>query len=226
MINHLKERLRIEFEKQDRSGIYGYTQRNLAYNSNKIEGSTLTEKQTANLFETGTFMGEDVIFRAKDVEEMTGHFTMFNYKLKAGVFEDLANGYPVGEYKNRKNIVSDIETVLPKDVPDKMNELLQEYEGSSKNLEEIMRYHAVFEKIHPFQDGNGRVGRMLIFKECLRNDIIPLIIENDRKAEYYYCLNEAQHKGEYEKLYQFAKEEQMVYEKQVREFLGLEDDID
>ena len=245
MINHLKERLRIEFEKQDRSGIYGYTQRNLAYNSNKIEGSTLTEKQTANLFETGTFMGEDVIFRTKDVEEMTGHFTMFNYmlqtfqepltdalikkyhyKLKAGVFEDLANGYPVGEYKNRKNIVSDIETVLPKDVPDKMNELLQEYEGSSKNLEEIMRYHAVFEKIHPFQDGNGRVGRMLIFKECLRNDIIPLIIENDRKAEYYYCLNEAQHKGEYEKLYQFAKEEQMVYEKQVREFLGLEDDID
>lgn len=66
----------------------------------------------------------------------------------------------------------------------------------------------------------------MIFKECLRNDIIPLIIENDRKAEYYYCLNVAQHKGEYEKLYQFAKEEQMVYEKQVREFLGLEDDID
>ena len=99
----------------------------MAYNSNKIEGSTLTERQTASLFETGTIFGEDAVFRAKDVEEMTGHFLMFNYmlqtyqepltedlvkqyhyRLKAGVFEDLANGYPVGEYKNRKNIVSDI----------------------------------------------------------------------------------------------------------------------
>ena len=121
MVEQLKKRLQIEFEKQDRSGIYGFTQRNLAYNSNKIEGSTLTERQTASLFETGTIFGEDAIFRAKDVEEMTGHFLMFNYmlqtyqepltedlvkqyhyRLKAGVFEDLANGYPVGEYKNRK----------------------------------------------------------------------------------------------------------------------------
>lgn len=244
MIYQLKERLKIEFEKQDRSGIYGYTQRHLAYNSNKIEGSRLTEKQTANLFETGTFMGEETIFRAKDVEEMTGHFTMFNYmlqtfqeplneglikeyhyRLKAGVFEDLANGYPIGQYKNRKNIVSDIETVLPQDVPNKMNELIKWYESSPKDLKSIMKYHAMFEKIHPFQDGNGRVGRMIIFKECLRNDIVPLIIESDRKVDYYYFLNDAQHKGEYEKLYQFAKEEQIVYEKQVKEFLGLENDI-
>lgn len=82
MVEQLKKRLQIEFEKQDRSGIYGFTQRNLAYNSNKIEGSTLTERQTASLFETGTIFGEDAVFRAKDVEEMTGHFLMFNYMLQ------------------------------------------------------------------------------------------------------------------------------------------------
>lgn len=242
MVEHLKKRLQIEFEKQDRSGIYGFTQRNLAYNSNKIEGSTLTERQTASLFETGTIFGEDAVFRAKDVEEMTGHFLMFNYmlqtyqepltedlvkqyhyRLKAGVFEDLANGYPVGEYKNRKNIVSDIETVLPKDVPGKMQELIQEYEGSPKNLEEIMKYHAAFEKIHPFQDGNGRVGRMLIYKECLRNGIMPLIIENERKIEYYHFLNAAQHHGEYGRLYHFAKEEQERYALHVADFLHQEE---
>ena len=108
--------------------------------------------------------------------------------MKAGVFEDFGKQLPVGEYKNRKNIVSDIETVLPKDVPGKMRELIQEYEGAPKNLEEIMKYHAAFEKIHPFQDGDGRVGRMLIYKECLRNGIMPLIIENERKIEYYHFL--------------------------------------
>ena len=118
----LRKRLLIEKEKSDRSGIYGISQRMMAYNSNKIEGSTLTEKQTASIFETGTLLGENVEFRTKDVEEMTGHFAMFNYmlscfdeelsqemikayhyKLKAGVFEDIANGYPIGEYKNRRN---------------------------------------------------------------------------------------------------------------------------
>lgn len=114
----LKQRLTIEFQNQDRSGAYGFTQRSMAYNSNKIEGSTLTERQTASLFDTGTFFAddEDTIFRAKDVEEMNGHFKMFNYmmkhagepltadiikgmhkNLKEGVFEDMANGYAVAE---------------------------------------------------------------------------------------------------------------------------------
>lgn len=241
MINNLKQRLKIELMKQDRGGIYGFTQRTLAYNSNKIEGSTLTEKQTASIFETGTLMGEDTVFRTKDVEEMTGHFTMFNYmlqtyeepltqelikkyhyKLKAGVFEDQANGYPVGEYKNRKNIVSDIETISPENVPDVMKELLLGYEGTDcKTLEDIMKFHALFEKIHPFQDGNGRVGRILIFRECLRNNIMPLIIENDRKIEYYHFLNIAQQKCEYEKLFVFAKEEQKTYQDHVAEFLKI-----
>lgn len=110
----LKDRLYIEERRQDRSGVYALTQRKLAYNSNRIEGSTLTEKQTASIFETGTIQGDGSVFRTKDVEEMTGHFTMFNYmlstceerlsqelikayhyRLKAGVFEDIANGYPM-----------------------------------------------------------------------------------------------------------------------------------
>ena len=137
----LKQRLLIEFRKQDRSGVYGFTQRSMAYNSNKIEGSTLTERQTASLFDTGTFYSdsEDALFRAKDVEEMNGHFKMFNYmithldepvseeilkgmhrNLKEGVFEDLANGYAVGDWKKRANLVSDIQTALPQEVPERI----------------------------------------------------------------------------------------------------------
>ena len=131
----LIQRLQIEQKKNDHGGVYAFAQRTLAYHSNRIEGSTLTEKQTASLFDTGTLTSEDALIRAKDIEEMTGHFLMFNemlktykeplshelmkryhYKLKSGVFEDIANGYPIGEYKNRRNIVSDITTALPEDV--------------------------------------------------------------------------------------------------------------
>lgn len=242
LLEQLKTRFRIELERYDRSGIYGFTQRSLAYNSNKIEGSTLTERQTASIFETGTLMGEDTIFRTKDVEEMTGHFTMFNhmlktyeqplteeliktyhYKLKAGVFEDQANGYPIGEYKSRKNMVSDIITVTPEKVPEEMKKLLSAYESKKqRTLEDIMRFHADFEAVHPFQDGNGRVGRILIFKECLRNGMMPLIIDNNRKQEYYHFLNAAQQRGECEKLVAFAKQEQESYRDHVKDFLGIE----
>ena len=143
-VEELIHRFEVEQQKNDRSGIYALTQRMMAYNSNKIEGSTLTEKQTASLFDTGTLSSEDAVIRAKDVEEMTGHFLMFNemlktydlplshelikryhYKLKSGVFEDLTNGYPVGEYKNRRNMVSDIVTALPEEVEGRMTELLE-----------------------------------------------------------------------------------------------------
>ena len=141
----LKQRLLIEFKIMDRSGVYGYTQRSMAYNSNKIEGSTLTERQTASLFDTGTFFSDDAdeIFRAKDVEEMTGHFTMFNHmlkhlgepiseefikslhrSLKESVFEDFANGYAVGDWKKRKNMVGNIQTAAPNEVPEKIAELI------------------------------------------------------------------------------------------------------
>ena len=139
----LIRRFRIERKKFDRSGIYAYTQRTLAYNSNKIEGSTLNEEQTASLFDTGMLPVSGDYYRAKDVEETNGHFLMFNkmidtldeplseelikafhFELKSGVFEDRANGYAIGDYKKRPNMVGMYETALPKEVPEKMRELL------------------------------------------------------------------------------------------------------
>ena len=230
----LKKRLTIEFQNQDRSGAYGFTQRSMAYNSNKIEGSTLTERQTASLFDTGTFFAddEDTIFRAKDVEEMNGHFKMFNYmmkhagepltadiikgmhkNLKEGVFEDMANGYAVGDWKKRANLVGDITTALPQEVPAMVEALLTEYTSKKKvELRDIAKFHAVFENIHPFQDGNGRVGRMIILKQCLDHNIVPVIIRDIHKAEYNRYLNKAQHEQDYKGLEAYFEKEQKYYQ--------------
>ena len=239
MVGLLKDRFHIEAKKQDKGGVYALTQRKMAYNSNRIEGSTLTEKQTASIFETGTIRADGSIFRAKDVEEMTGHFTMFNYmldtcedalseslikayhyRLKAGVFEDIANGYPIGEYKNRRNMVSDITTSTPEQVEADMKALLADYNSiESHGLTELAKFHAMFEKIHPFQDGNGRTGRMILFKECLRSQIMPFIIGDERKAEYYECLNHAQQNEDYEPLTQFFEQEQERYLEMIKDFI-------
>ena len=235
----LIQRLQIEQKKNDHGGVYAFAQRTLAYHSNRIEGSTLTEKQTASLFDTGTLTSEDALIRAKDVEKMTGHFLMFNemlktykeplshelmkryhYKLKSGVFEDIANGYPIGEYKNRRNIVSDITTALPEDVNARMTALLDEYNAADKHdLHGLAKFHADYEAIHPFQDGNGRTGRLILFKECLKNDIIPFVVNDSRKAEYYHALNTVQTKQDYSLLERFFREEQSEYRQQVEGFL-------
>ena len=228
----LLHRFYIEHRKNDRSGIYGLTQKMMAYNSNKIEGSRLTEDQTASLFETGTVNAEgEIIFRAKDIEEMTGHFLMFNeilktvneplteklikkyhYCLKAGVFEDLANGYAVGEYKTRANVVSTITTALPEEVPHLMGKLLSEYHSKREcDLEDLAKFHVQYETIHPFQDGNGRTGRGILFKECLKNNITPFIIKDINKAQYYQGLKQVSDKKDYSKLVQYFKEEQKAY---------------
>lgn len=239
VICSLVERLQIEFAKQDKSGIYGLTQRKLAYNSNKIEGSTLTEKQTSSLFETGTVLASEEVYRAKDIEETRGHFLMFNemlktwndalseelikkyhFRLKSGVFEDLANGYPIGEYKNRRNMVSDIITATPDEVETRMCELLQEYESQEKRgLLELARFHAEYERIHPFQDGNGRTGRLLLYKECLRNGIIPIIIQDANKGNYYVALNKAQTESDYKPLVELFTREQESYYSIMSDFL-------
>lgn len=232
-VKRLKERLYIEFQKQDRGGVYGYTQRLMAYNSNRIEGSTLTEKQTASIFETGTVYSDDpdTVFKTKDIEEMTGHFKMFNYtlthlgeplseelicgmhrNLKEGVFEDIANGYAIGAYKTRANRVSDITTALPQDVPSRMQQLLQDYHSKTEiTLQDIAKLHADFETIHPFQDGNGRVGRMILFRECLYHNLIPAIVRNDNKVRYIRYLNAAQVRHEINGLTDYLKEEQEHY---------------
>lgn len=215
-----------------RKGIYARTQKLMAYNSNRIEGSTLTSEQTASLFDTGSILGiEGEVYRAKDIEEMNGHFAMFNYMLytleeplseeiikklhfhlKAGVFEDMANGYPVGEYKNRYNIVSDIETARPEEVAGKIQALLSAYHGSGEDsLYGKLVFHAEFEKIHPFQDGNGRVGRIILFRECLRARIIPAIVRDESKMEYYHALHEAQVNSNYEPLFKYGEKQRDKY---------------
>ncbi len=232
-VGKLTERLQIEFKKQDRSGVYGLTQRMMAYNSNKIEGSTLTEEQTASMFDTGTLYSDDpeVIFRAKDIEEMNGHFKMFNHMLKTldeplsedlikafhkhlkeGVFEDFANGYAIGDYKKRRNRVSTIITSEPQDVHNDMQVLLDDYHANEQiGLPELAAFHAKFENIHPFQDGNGRVGRMILLRECLANGVTPVIIQDINKAKYYRNLLNAQTKNQLEGLIRYFMSEQEGY---------------
>ena len=238
LIKKLKERLFIEFNKRDRSGIYAVTSRKLAYNSNKIEGSTLTENQTASLFDTGLLPVSDNVYRAKDIEEMNGHFLMFNhmlktldedlseelikkfhYELKSGVFEDKANGYNIGEYKARPNIAGTMQTSLPVNVSDDMKELLIWYKNSEKNLRAIALFHLKYEKIHPFQDGNGRTGRLILFREALKNDIIPPIIHDENRVEYIEGIKEYSDTDSSEKLLELLMKEQNKYMKTVKFFL-------
>lgn len=230
--NEIKKRLLIEFKMQDKSGVYGYTQRTMAYNSNRIEGSTLTERQTASIFETGILYNEKDInyFVTKDIEEMTGHFKMFNYilkninsplsieiikgmhkNLKEGVFEDLANGYAIGDWKKRSNMVSDIITTQPENVDYEMRTLINDFSNKKLTNNDIVRFHAQFENIHPFQDGNGRVGRMIILKQCLDNDLVPIIIRNENRNQYMRCLNDAQINDNFGPLIDYFKEEQKNY---------------
>ncbi|MCD8038518.1 MAG: Fic family protein [Lachnospiraceae bacterium] len=238
MIERLIERFKIEQRKKDRSGIYAVTQRELAYNSNKIEGSTLTKEQTASLFDTGMVPQSDDYYRAKDIEEMNGHFLMFrhmvntleeplseklikelHYELKAGVFEDRANGYAVGDYKKRANIIGMYETAKPESVAAKMRELLEWYEGMDKDLSALALFHAKYESVHPFQDGNGRTGRIIIFRECLVNRIVPLIIEDSNRKRYIDALGEYRQKNSIEPLVRLFKEEQEKYREKIEYFL-------
>ncbi len=229
-LKFLFERFRIEREKFDRSGVYAYTQRLLAYNSNKIEGSTLTEEQTASLFDHGTLPKSNDYYRAKDVEEMNGHFLMFNkmldtlevslstnlikqfhYELKSGVFEDRANGYAIGDYKKRPNMIGMYPTVRPEKVDQEMSFLMDWYHQQEVDISILAEFHARYESIHPFQDGNGRTGRLLLFRECLKKEIIPIVIEDANRNEYIDALKVYREEKDIIKLIELFEKEQKIY---------------
>ena len=205
----LKEQKKMKLK----GNLYYNTQIVFSYNTNHIEGSKLTEDQTRYIFETNIvlFDGETVV-SVDDILETTNHFKLVDYMLdiaeetltedmmkdfhrilKEGTMDSRKEWFNVGEYKKLPNEVGGMKTTLPKVTPKAMQKLMEWYNSLSKvTIKEIIEFHARFEKIHPFQDGNGRVGRMIMFKECLKNNIIPLIILDKDKLFYYRGLKEYQ----------------------------------
>ena len=191
-------------------GIYHKIQIDLTYNSNHIEGSRLTHDQTRYIYETNTIGVENEILNVDDIVETANHFRcidviieqanyalsevfvkQLHFMLKNGTSDSRKDWFAVGDYKYLPNEVGGRDTAAPEEVADKIKALLSSYNKvKSKSLEEILDFHYKFELIHPFQDGNGRVGRLIIFKECLRNSIVPFIIDEELKMFYYRGLRE------------------------------------
>nr|WP_270440969.1 DNA-binding protein [Butyricicoccus sp. AF86-03b2A] len=191
-------------------GIYHKTQIDLTYNSNHIEGSRLTHDQTRYIFETNTIGVENEVLNVDDVIETSNHFRCIDliidhaastlsehfikklhHILKTSTSDSRKDWFAVGEYKRLPNEVGGMQTSLPEEVADKMKALLSDYNAvPKKTLDDILDFHVRFERIHPFQDGNGRVGRLIMFKECLKYNIVPFIIEENLKLFYYRGLKE------------------------------------
>ena len=221
--------------------LYHKTQIEFAYNTNHMEGSTITKDETSSIYDTGTILttSEKVIV-LKDAMEIKNHFTLFKYmldtldeKLDEGLIKKyhfiLKDGtltdeektwFNVGEYKSKKNFIGSITTTIPSKVSEDMKDLLKWYNSiSEKSIEDIIEFHARFEHIHPFQDGNGRVGRMIMFRECLVNNIMPFYIEDRNKDFYIKGLKEYQLNNEKGYLIDTCLNSQDNYEKMVRFFL-------
>ena len=202
--------LREQKEGKYSGGIYHRTQIDLTYNSNHMEGSRLTRNQTRYIFETNTVGVENEVLNVDDVIETVNHFRCIDLvidhaddilsekfikelhlTLKNGTSDSRKDWFAVGEYRKIPNEVGGMDTALPEEVADKMKTLLKEYNViKEKTLEDILDFHVKFERIHPFQDGNGRVGRLIMFKECLKHNIVPFIIEDNLKLFYYRGLKE------------------------------------
>lgn len=145
----------------------------------------------------------------------------FHYELKSGVFEDRANGYAIGSYKERPNMVGIYKTVLPQDVEEKMRELMEWYNKQKKSLDTLAEFHAGYEMIHPFQDGNGRTGRMILFRECLKNaDVSPFIILDNNRDVYIEGLKEYRETRKTDKLVSLMRQEAKDYYQHCKYFIG------
>ena len=188
-----------------KNGLYHFLQIHFAYNSNHIEGSTLSKDQTRFIYEKDSFIAEpNQIIKTNDLLEAKNHFRAFDFildniygkidinfmkQLHFLVKKDCSDIQVIGDFKKRQNFVGDIKTTPPKQVSTQIEKLLDNY-AENNSFEDIIDFHFHFEKIHPFEDGNGRVGRLLMFKECLKNNIVPFVIDEKHRLFYYRGLKE------------------------------------
>ena len=204
----LLDRLRAEKEAHLPGSIYHKVQIELTYNSNRIEGSRLTQDQTRYIFETNTIGADNGSVNVDDIVETANHFRcidrvidqanatlsenfikQLHLTLKSSTSDARKSWFAVGGYKKLPNEVGGKQTTAPEGVSDETKKLLHAYNAiPNKTLDDILDFHVHFERIHPFQDGNGRVGRLILFKECLRNNIVPFIISDELKMFYYRGL--------------------------------------
>lgn len=243
-IEKLKRELVSQKNSKFKGNIYHYSQVNFAYNSNKIEGSHLSENETEEIFVRNSYIPKsDDVVKLDDLIEMKNHFRLFDYMLdiyekkldkniiiemnkilKRGTSDEDNPRYNVGGFKivpNKIGLINVIDTSSPKDTPRDIDNLLSWY-NSLKNItiEDIIEFHYKFEKIHPFGDGNGRVGRMIMFKECLKNDIMPFIILDSDKPFYLRGLKNYENDKMF--LIDTIKNEQDLYEVAVNDMLDFE----
>ena len=210
-------KLREEKNIKLKGSIYHQTQIKLTYNSNHMEGSRLTEEQTRYIYETNTIGVEKTPANIDDIIETVNHFQCFDYILdyadevltekiikeihkilKTNTSDSRLSWFNVGEYKSKPNMVGDLQTTSPNQVSAEIKKLLTWYNKKTDiNVNDIIEFHYKFEQIHPFQDGNGRVGRLIIFKECLKHNIVPFIIDETHKFYYYRGLREFENEPGY-----------------------------
>ena len=217
LTTNLCKRLKFERDNKIKNGIYHKIIIELTFNSNKIEGSKLTQEETRYIYETNTISNQGASINIDDIMETVNHFKCFtyildksNYRLSEKLIKDLhkmlkentsdskKDWFAVGDYKKLINEVGGKETTKPHEVSNQMKELLDNYNKIEKvNFEDIIAFHYNFEIIHPFQNGNGRIGRLIMFKECLKNNIVPFIVQDQLKEFYYRGLSNWKSEKEY-----------------------------